>query len=147
MLAEEVTAMTRSVAGMLVAGLALTLFSAACAAPAGGNDPMGNGTPGTAVPAGSRFIVKYRAGSGPARDTAAVQQRLDGTAPPGLALTWQRRLGVQADLFTTSRPLDPAETEALMQRFRDDPDVEYVEADGMMGIDPIRRGAPVRPLD
>lgn len=131
-------------AGIALAAL-VSISSAGCAAPAGGNDRM-NQPPmaSQAISAGARFIVKYREGSLPARDKTAVQARLDALAPEGVALTWQRRLGVQADLFTTSRALDADEAEALMQRFRNDADVEYIEPDGRAGIDPIR-GPAMRP--
>ncbi|MEZ0469447.1 hypothetical protein [Luteimonas salinilitoris] len=96
-----------------------------------------------------RFIVKYRGDSAPGRDSRAVQARLDrAAAAPGVstgdgtppALTWQRRLGVQADVFKADRPLDRDQAQRLMQRLADDPDVEYVEVDAMMGIAPIRGG-------
>ncbi|WP_149195972.1 hypothetical protein [Luteimonas suaedae] len=96
-----------------------------------------------------RFIVKYRGDSAPGRDPGAVQARLDrAAASSGLstggdvpsALAWQRRLGVQADVVKVDRPLDRDQAQRLMQRLADDPDVEYVEVDAMMGIDPIRGG-------
>ncbi|WP_143703868.1 MULTISPECIES: hypothetical protein [Luteimonas] len=95
----------------------------------------------TALPAdGSyqRFIVKYREASAPGRDPAAVQPRLDAAASTvaPVTLAWQRRMGVQADVFTTSVPLDADAAQELMQRLSDDPDVEYVEPDGRMGIGP-----------
>lgn len=91
-----------------------------------------------------RFIVKYRAGSEPARDTAMAQRRLAVTAPTGMTLTWELRLAVHADVFTTDRALDTDGVEALMQRFRRDPDVEYIEPDSRMGINPITRPQPLR---
>ena len=90
-----------------------------------------------------RFIVRYRADSAPGRDKAEVPARLERTADaaalaPPPVLTWQRRLAVDADVFTADRPLDRAAASALMQAFDDDPDVEYIEVDRRMGIDPIR---------
>ncbi|WP_202840714.1 hypothetical protein [Luteimonas saliphila] len=90
-----------------------------------------------------RFIVRYRADSAPGRDKATVPARLDRTAAaatlsPAPALTWQRRLAVDADVFTADRPLDRAAAAALMRAFDDDPDVEYIEVDRMLGVDPIR---------
>lgn len=90
-----------------------------------------------------RFIVKYRRDSVPGRDPKAVQVRLDraaassglsggDVAPPAAA--WQRRMGVQADVFKTERPLDREQALRLMRRLADDPDVEYVEVDALMGI-------------
>lgn len=118
---------------------------AACAAPQGANAMPS--AQDTAAPAAGqqRFIVKFREGSAPARSPEAARQRLEsGSSAVGVPLQWQRRLGVQADLFFTARPLDAAEAEALMRRFRADPDVEYIEPDARMGVDPIR-GPEVRP--
>ncbi|TYT23158.1 hypothetical protein FZO89_18135 [Luteimonas viscosa] len=90
-----------------------------------------------------RFIVRYRADSEPGRDKAAVPARLERTAAaaavsPPPQLSWQRRLAVDADLFTAERPLDRQAAISLMRAFDDDPDVEYIEVDRMKGIDPIR---------
>jgi hypothetical protein len=79
----------------------------------------------------------------PGRDKTAVPDRLDRSAAaaalsPPPVLTWQRRLAVDADVFMVERPLDAAAAKALMQAFDDDPDVEYIEVDRMVGIDPIR---------
>lgn len=131
----------------LIAATALLLGTAhlaACAAPQGAN-AMPTASNASQQSAGQqRFIVKYRDGSAPARSAEAAKARLDAMpAVDGVQLQWQRRLGVQADLFFTDRPLDANEAETLMQRFRADPDVEYIEADSMMGIDPIR-GPEVR---
>lgn len=118
---------------------------AACAAQTGAN-AMPPATNVSESSAGQhRFIVKYREGSAPARSADAAKARLDAMpVVEGVELQWQRRLGVQADLFFTSRPLEAGEAEALLQHFRADPDVEYIEPDGRMGIDPIR-GPDVRP--
>ncbi len=99
-----------------------------------------------------RFIVRYRDGSGADADRQDAAARIGRTAAgarlePGVATTWQRRLAVQADLFTVDRPLSRAEASALMQAFADDPDVEYVEVDAMMGIGPVQPSAPLRPRD
>lgn len=92
-----------------------------------------------------RFIVFYRPGSGPRGDRGKVPARLARTASasglsPVPVLEWQRRLAVEADVFTSDRPLDRAEAEALMQAFREDPDVESIEIDGVM------RGGPVESI-
>ena len=99
-------------------------------------EPEGNGP-------FKRFIVQYRAESAPARDKAAVPARIQRTAAtlPSSSrpvLTWQRRLAVGADLFTSDRPLDRGEATALMRAFGADPDVEYIEIDKPMGVDPVR---------
>ncbi|WP_457019542.1 MULTISPECIES: hypothetical protein [unclassified Luteimonas] len=89
-----------------------------------------------------RFIVRYRDDSAPARDKAEVPDRLARTAAeaklsPTPVLRWQRRLAVEADVFAADRPLDREAASALMQAFRRDPDVEYIEVDRMMGIGPM----------
>jgi len=115
------------------------LLVAACAT-ATGNPPMpapelsGDGP-------FQRFIVRYRDGSAPARDQAQVPARLARTAAsakvsPTPELRWQRRLAIQADVFTVDRPLDRGAAAALMQAFAADPEVDYVEVDRMMGIGP-----------
>lgn len=117
----------------------------ACAAPGTGAPPVATvSDPAPRDAMYQRFIVKYRDGSAPLADTRAVQQRLQDTAPSGLDLRWQRRLGVQADVFLADRPLAAREAEALMARFRADPEVEYIEPDGMVALDPVERR--VRPL-
>ncbi|MGV8941599.1 MAG: hypothetical protein ACOH1P_08705 [Lysobacter sp.] len=99
-----------------------------------------------------RFIVRYRPASEPGRNPAAVQGRLDAVASalsvPGdpLRLEWQRRLAVDADVLKASRPLDRDEAAALMAQFARDPQVEYIEVDGVVTI---RQGVdvpPVKPL-
>lgn len=88
-----------------------------------------------------RFIVHYRADSNPGRDPAQVQVRLQRTGAdaglvPDPVLSWQRRLAVGADLFLVDRPLDRAEATRLMRAFADDPQVESIEVDRRLGIDP-----------
>lgn len=94
-----------------------------------------------------RFIVKYRADTAPGRDVAAARERVATMqAQSGIALEWLRRLGVEADVIKAGRPLDRAEASALMERFSADPEVEYIEVDGVMTI---RKGVdvpPVKPL-
>jgi serine protease len=147
-------------------GLAATLVAAMSACAAG---PVGPGTPPAGAESGvaagmarigdlpgdsqyQRFIVKYRPASEPGRSSAAVQQRLDAVASSAgfaggpLRLEWQRRLAVDADVFKASRPLDRDEAAALMAQFARDPQVEYIEVDGVVTI---RRGVdvpPVKPL-
>ena len=98
-----------------------------------------------------RFIVRYRDGSGPAREQDQVPARLARTAAaaklsPTPALRWQRRLAVQADVFVVDRPLDRAAAAALMRAFAADPDVESIEVDQLMGIGPQPQ-APMREGD
>lgn len=134
----------------IIAGIALALAAgllAACAASTGATDMPPNATPTQAEGTFHRFIVKYRDGSEPALRKDVVQARLDAMAPQGVALSWQRRMGVQADVFTTSRPLSVDEAQALMRRFTEDPDVEYIEPDRRMGIAPIERPGGLRDDD
>lgn len=97
----------------------------------------------------AQFIVKYRAGSAPAMDTVAVQERLQataalsglhagGTASEPLRLAWLRRMSVDADIIKAGRPLDRTEAASLMRAFAADEDVEYIEVDAMMTIQPMR---------
>lgn len=86
-----------------------------------------------------RFIVKYRADSEPGRDPQAVQLRLEQAASvvardaaSGLRLSWKSRLGIGADVFKADRLLDRAEAGRLMEVLAADPDLEYVEVDGLM---------------
>ena len=99
-----------------------------------------------------RFIVRYRDGSSAFANREDAVTRIERTAgraklAPGVATTWQRRLGVQADLFTVDRPLDRAEASALMQAFAEDPEVDYIEVDAMMGLGPAPPSVPLRPRD
>lgn len=99
-----------------------------------------------------RFIVRYRDGSAAVATQEAAIARIRGTADKapvarGVTTTWQRRLAVHADLFTVDRPLDRDDAMALMQAFADDPEVEYIEVDAMMGIGPIQGPAPRPPRD
>ena len=98
-----------------------------------------------------RFIVRYRDGSLPARDKDEVPVRLARTASeaelsPAPVLDWQRRLAAGGDVLKTDGPLDRAAAASLMQAFADDPDVEYIEVDRMMGIGPLPQ-APMREGD
>ena len=94
-----------------------------------------------------QFIVKYKDGTAPAVESA-VQARLDRTvAGSGLKsagapvkLNKQLRLSVGADVFRADRSLSKAEAEKLMQAFGADPDVEYIEIDGIMKIMPVTGG-------
>lgn len=99
-----------------------------------------------------RFIVKYRAGTEPAKDADAVQPRLDAAAGEvaggdgPVRLQWLRRLAVEADVFKASRPLDRQEAARLMARIAQDPQVEYIELDGVATIRPGANVPPAKPL-
>ena len=127
----------RNLIASVASAFAATWLLVACAAPTGATDMRPTSTPPPAAGTFDRFIVKYRDGSEPALRKEAVQARLDAKAADGVALSWQRRLGVQADVFTTSRPLSADEARALMRRLSEDPDVEYIEPDRRKGIAPI----------
>ena len=98
-----------------------------------------------------QFIVKYRDGSAPAREEASVQARLDRTVGASglknggraVALERKLRLSVAADVFRADRPLSKVEAQRLMQAFAADPDVEYIEIDGVVTTMPVG-GSPVR---
>ncbi|WP_152620089.1 hypothetical protein [Lysobacter sp. A03] len=94
-----------------------------------------------------RFIVKYRDGTAPGGDAGAARERLDAMQNrTGIELEWLRRLGVEADVFKTDRPLDRKAAAELMDRFSADPDVEYIEVDGIMTIRTGVDVPPVKPL-
>ncbi|GAB3047546.1 S8 family serine peptidase [Stenotrophomonas tumulicola] len=92
----------------------------------------------------SSFIVKYRDGTTKRTSAAAAkagisarfgqQQRSKRSLAGGLAarLSYQRRLGVDADLLQADQELDRAEAEVLMRRIAEDPDVEYVQPNYLM---------------
>lgn len=135
------------VAGRLA--LLVGLLLGACAVPGGGRvvnttGGQSTGNPGHALQA--RLIVKFRAGSESGQSTDKALQRLDAIAPSGVRFAWERRLGVGADLFVASRPLDEGEIRSLMQQLQAAQDVEYAEPDSLMTIDPVRprelRGEP-----
>lgn len=123
--------------------LACAWWTVACATPAG-ETPMASGFVLEGEGPFQRFIVRYRAGSAPAVDPAQVPARVARTVAaasvsPGPELAWQRRLAVDADLLVAGRPLARHEAQALMEAFSADPDVEYIEVDGVMGIGPGTR--------
>jgi hypothetical protein len=98
-----------------------------------------------------RFIVQYRADSAAGRSSAEAAARLARTVEaaklsPAPTSTWQRRLAVGADVFSLDRAVDADTAAALMQAFRADPDVDYIEVDRMMGIGPQPR-MPMRERD
>lgn len=132
--------MTHLLRRMLVPLMLPGLLLAACAT-ATGEDTMARHELQGEGPF-QRFIVRYREGSGPARDHGSVPDRLARAAAqvpvssPAVVPRWQRRLAVGADVFTVDPPLDREAAEALMQALARDPDVEYVEVDRMMGIGP-----------
>lgn len=85
-----------------------------------------------------QFIVKYRDGSQARSDGAARKTSLDGAARAvparagrKLGVGHLRRLAVGADVVRADRKLDRAEAETLMRQLAADPQVEYVEVDGI----------------
>jgi len=101
-----------------------------------------------------RFIIKFRAGSVPARDPEAAREWLQRDRGSGMAgdgggealrLAWQRRLGVGADLVLADHALDRDEAGRLLEVLAAEPEVEYVEVDAMMQASTHRGGASRRP--
>lgn len=100
----------------------------------------------------AQFIVKYRDDSTPLKQQGTVQTRLNQTAQrlQGVAgksgaptLTWKHRMGINADVFSVSPALDRAGAQRLMQAFAADPDVQFIEPDNHIALDPIIRGPEV----
>lgn len=137
--------------------LLLSIFVTACMAAPGATTDNDMPTPGGETSAGNpvqphvgeiegqgpfaQFIVKYRDNSSTFTDESSVQARADASgADSGLVgldrqplkLTWQRRLAVGADVLKAERPLDRDEARKLMQAFASDPQVEYIEIDGIV---------------
>ena len=94
--------------------------------------------PATAPSTVQRFIVKYRPGTVQARDrqqaaltlSAAAARSLSGGArgsvPPMKSL---RRTAQGADVVLAGRPLSAAESGRFLQQVRQDPSVQYAQAD------------------
>ncbi|QWF15822.1 S8 family serine peptidase [Lysobacter capsici] len=82
-----------------------------------------------------QLIVKFVAGSAPARHAAAVDASLrraglglvSGKSTP--VLTRLRRMAIGSDVVASDVPLSRAQTQALIRRIADDPNVEWVQAD------------------
>ena len=85
------------------------------------------------------FIVRYRAGSEPRKNSDAVQQSLDqsesiaiaraGNSNKPVKLKHARRLAIGADVVRPDRKLNKDEAIAAMNAIAADPNVEYVEPD------------------
>ncbi|HUB89599.1 MAG TPA: S8 family serine peptidase [Dyella sp.] len=98
-----------------------------------------------------RFIIAYREGSGIRNNPSEVVKDaqfaiaasgVDRMAPRSsraavqpLTVTYKRKLGIGSELIQTSRKLDMAEANALMQKIATHPDVLYVEPDRKLRID------------
>lgn len=112
-------------------------IAVACSFSAGAVDgKAGAGVVPTPQQQFDRFIVKYRDGSAPAADAAALSASLAKAsravpAVAGRAVGMQklRRLAVGADVVRTDRKLDRVEADVLMRQIAADPAVEYVEVD------------------
>jgi len=79
-----------------------------------------------------RFIVRYRDGSVPRSNAAALRTTLGAAATAsGRAMPLQalRRMASGADVVRAGRKLDRVEAESLMRRLAADANVEYVEVD------------------
>lgn len=78
------------------------------------------------------FIVKYRSGSAPRRNSSAVSAALRHSlrskiAGRLLALRHVRRLAIGSDFVRAEQSLDRVAAEALMRQLASDPDVESVQ--------------------
>lgn len=85
-----------------------------------------------------QFVVKYRDGSQARGGGAARKSLLDAAARAvparagrKLGVGHLRRMAVGADVVRADRKLDRAEAETLMRQLAADPQVEYVEVDGV----------------
>ena len=82
-----------------------------------------------------RFVVKYREGSSPREDAAALEIALNRAARAipstrnAIGVQRLRRLAIGADVIKVSRKLDSIEAELLMRQIAVNPAVEYVELD------------------
>ncbi|MDY1033108.1 S8 family peptidase [Stenotrophomonas sp. CFBP8980] len=123
-------------------GVALGTFSLSSAAAdlATGNRVMPlRQLPGAQASNGAtNFIVKYRPGSAPARDRSRVPASLAAATSRGIVvqsaqtlprLHSVRRGATGAEIIIASRVLAPAESQALLQQLRADPDVAYAQLD------------------
>ncbi|MBX9401982.1 hypothetical protein K4L06_11740 [Lysobacter sp. BMK333-48F3] len=142
---------------------ATALFSAfaVSACMAAGTPPPSNAAPAERAPAQvgapvgagpfGQFIVKYRDSSAPLKQQGLVQARLNRTAGavPGkaLKLTWKHRMGINADVFAVEPALDAEGARRLMQAFAADPDVQFIEPDNHIALDPIIRGPAIQGPD
>ncbi|MEH6422317.1 S8 family serine peptidase [Pseudomonas sp. CGJS7] len=89
-----------------------------------------------------RFVVKYRSGSAPRKDAAAVNRSLSaassglsgrlGGGKHAVALKRLRRTGNGSDVVLSDRALNRFEAESLMRQIANDPNVESVENDILM---------------
>lgn len=104
-----------------------------------------------------RFIITYRDGSTERSNHNAVVQnigaaigRANMTRSAGipLAVSYQRKLAIGADLVRTSRKLSSIEASTLMQQIAADPAVAHVEPDAMMhAVRDLRASATMKPAD
>jgi len=82
-----------------------------------------------------QLIVKFVPGSAPARQAAAVDASLRraglglATGPSAPTLKRARRMAIGSDVVVSNQPLSRAQTQALIRRIADDPNVEWVQAD------------------
>ncbi|BAV96791.1 S8 family serine peptidase [Lysobacter enzymogenes] len=112
---------------LLAAATALVL-SAAAPALAGQAHLAGLGDDGN-----RQFIVKFRLGSAPSREVAAMRAALDAAATRAGApkLTALRAMALPGmRVVATPAPLKRAAAAALMRQLAADPNVEFVQADG-----------------
>ncbi|UZW62052.1 S8 family serine peptidase [Lysobacter enzymogenes] len=112
----------------LAAATALALLGAAAPACAGQAHLAGLGDDGN-----RQYIVKFRGGSAPSREVAAMKAALDAAAvragaPTLSALRAMALPGMR--VVATPGPLKRAQATALMRQLAADPNVEFVQVDG-----------------
>ncbi|MFK3651307.1 S8 family serine peptidase [Lysobacter enzymogenes] len=92
----------------------------------------------------NRFIVQYRPGSEPTQAPQPLKASLDAAAGNvALPTALRQRLGLKplramavrgARVVATDAALDRSQTETLMRRIAADPNVEYVQVDGVQRV-------------
>lgn len=129
----------KAAATLLAAAISVLLGTNAANAAAPATGPLHASTAGTDTGA-QRFIVKYRKGTAAAADgrmgLQSVQAALARSQPRNAIATAPharilRRTGTNAQVVITSRPLDAAQSAALLVQLRADPQVQYAQVDGI----------------
>ena len=84
-----------------------------------------------------RFIIKYKDGSAPTTNAAALNRSLNAAASAtlhgkALGLKRLRRTALGSEVLVTDKKLGRSDAEALMRQLAADPNVEYVEVDRLL---------------
>lgn len=95
-----------------------------------------------------KFIVKYKEGSLPRQNDAALAHALQRAARAvpashgrALGIAKLHRMAIGADVIKTHRKLDDVEAEILMRQIASDPNVVYIEVDQQLHVN----GEPTDP--